>query len=155
MSSTSVLFVCLGNICRSPLAEGLFIHLADRRGLLDRFRVDSAGTGGWHAGEKADPRSRAVAAKHGIELPSRARKIEPRSDRQFDLVIAMDAQNHRDLLELGFDDGRVRLMREWDEHAPGDDVPDPYYGGDDGFDRVYEMLLRSCEMLLNELTADP
>ncbi len=149
---TGVLFVCLGNICRSPLAEGIFIHLARERGVLDRFRVDSCGTGGWHAGERADPRSIAVAAKHGIELPSIARKFDPRRDPiEFDWLIPMDRQNHRDLLDHGVPGEKLRLMLEYHPELKSGEVPDPYYGGPDGFDKVYEMLRVSCERMIEEL----
>lgn len=148
-----VLFVCLGNICRSPLAEGIFIHLARERGVLDRFRVDSCGTGGWHAGNPSDPRSIAVAAKHGIELPSVARKFDPRSDIDgFDLILPMDRQNMRDLIDLGVPEAKLKLMLDHHPSPPSREVPDPYYGGPDGFDKVYEMLRVSCESMLDSLT---
>ena len=150
---TGVLFLCLGNICRSPLAEGIFIHRAAERGVIDRFLVDSAGTGGWHAGERPDPRSVAVARRHGVDLPGRARKLVGDDDGQrFDLVLAMDAQNARDAVEMGVPESRVRLMRSFDPTADaGAEVPDPYYGGDRGFDDVYDMLVRACDGLLEEL----
>jgi len=150
--STGVLFVCLGNICRSPLAEGIFVHLARERGVLDRFQIDSCGTGAWHAGERADPRSIAVAAKHGIELPSIARKFEARTDPQhFDWLIPMDRQNHRDLLEAGVPESKLKLMLDFHPDPPTREVPDPYYGGPDGFDKVYEMLTVACEAVLDQL----
>ncbi len=149
---TGVLFVCLGNICRSPLAEGIFIHLARERGVLGRFSIDSCGTGGWHAGEPADPRSIAVAAKHGIELPSRARKFDPAADIDgFDWLIPMDRQNHRDLRDHGVPERKLKLILDFHPQPPTREVPDPYYGGPDGFDKVYQMLVRSCEGLLDSL----
>lgn len=155
---TRIVFVCLGNICRSPLAEGLFVHLAHERGVADRFVVDSCGTGDWHVGNPPDPRSVAVAAKYGVELPSRARTWDDARDPEaFDLFVPMDGQNKRDIVRRGAPTERVRLMREWDAQANGEkaggglDVPDPYYGGDDGFDKVYAMLRRSCEAMLDEL----
>ena len=152
---TGVLFLCLGNICRSPLAEGIFIHRATERGVIDRFRVDSAGTGGWHAGDRPDPRSVAVAAKHGVDLPGRARKLEGGADGvRFDLVIAMDSQNASDAIAAGVPEGRVHLMRSFDPAAePGAEVPDPYYGGTNGFDDVYTMLVWACDGLLDGLLA--
>ena len=153
---TAVLFVCLGNICRSPLAEGVFAHLVAERGLEHRFTIDSAGTGAWHAGEPADRRSAAVAARHGITLEGRARKVERSDFARFDLIVAMDHENARDLRRLSDGDGqaaRVRLLREWDDQE-GDEVPDPYYGGPDGFDTVYAMVRRSCEALLDELAGE-
>lgn len=153
IAPTGVLFVCLGNICRSPLAEGIFIHLARERGVLDRFRVDSCGTGGWHAGNRADPRSIAVAAKHGIELASIARKFDPRRDPvDFRWLIPMDRQNHRDLLDAGVPSDRLRLMLDFHPNPPTREVPDPYYGGADGFDKVYDMLRVSCEAMLDEFS---
>lgn len=146
-----LLFVCLGNICRSPLAEGIFLHLAASRGVHARFEVDSAGTGGWHTGNPADPRSIAVANKHGVALPSRARQVRSSETDRWDLVLAMDAQNRDDLIGLGFDPQRVRLIRDFDIGADAGDVPDPYYGGDDGFDTVYAMLLAACGGLLDHL----
>jgi protein-tyrosine phosphatase len=156
-SSTGVLFLCLGNICRSPLAEGIFIHRATERGVIDRFRVDSAGTGGWHAGDRPDPRSIAVAEKHGVHLPGRARRLEGTADGSaFDLIIAMDRQNAADAVEMGVPTERVRLMRSFDAKAePEAEVPDPYYGGDRGFDDVYAMLVRACDGLLDHLLDEP
>lgn len=149
-----VLFVCLGNICRSPLAEGLFIHLAKEAGLEERYEVESAGTSAYHVGERPDPRSVEVAARHGVELPSRARQVREQDFEAFDLIVAMDGQNVRDLLERcppGHRD-KVRRLREYDPQG-GEDVPDPYYGGPGGFDEVYAMVERSCRALLAALEA--
>ena len=150
----SVLFVCMGNICRSPLAEGVFLHLLRERGMDGRIRVDSAGTGGWHVGNPPDPRSAAVASKHGIELPSRARKISRSDWTEFDLIIVMDDDNHSDCLDAGAPSERLRHLRSFEPGTNGANlaVPDPYYGGDDGFDRVYEMVRASCEGLIEHLT---
>jgi len=154
VSEHKLLFVCLGNICRSPLAEGIFIHLAREADQLHRFEIDSAGTGGWHAGNPADPRSIQIAAANGVELPSRARQYDASDDpERFTLILAMDRQNERDLLDLGTPREKVRLMRSFDPELAGAkgstlDVPDPYYGGDDGFRTVYEMLDRACRGLL-------
>lgn len=154
--STGVLFICLGNICRSPLAEGVFRHLVRDRGLEERFRIDSAGTGGWHVGEPPDPRSIQVARDHGIDLTGAARRVESDDLGEFDVLVVMDRQNQRDvehLQELYGDSARLVLLREYDPDASSDlDVPDPYYGGPDGFDRVYTMVRRSCEGLLTALT---
>lgn len=151
-----ILFVCMGNICRSPLAEGLFLHLARARGLADRFEVDSCGTGDWHVGRSPDPRSQAVADKHGLVLTGRARRVEVPDDfEQFDLIIPMDQANLRDLRQLSDPEhhAKIRLMRTWDPEADGEqpEVPDPYYGGPQGFDLMYDMLRRSCERLLDDL----
>ena len=152
-----LLFVCMGNICRSPLAEGVFLHLAKERNLSEKFEVDSAGVGDWHVGHAPDPRSQAVANKHGIELMCRARQVEtPEDFENFDLILAMDRTNFRDLLSLSPSEyhHKIRLMRDYDSSAMEDrEVPDPYYGGPGGFDNVYDMLQRACSGLLEELAA--
>lgn len=148
-----VLFVCLGNICRSPLAEGVMRHLVEERGLSDRVEVDSAGTGAWHVGESPDPRSVEVAARNGVSLEGQsARKVVPADFRDFTRVIAMDQSNLRDLSGFAPDGAPadLRMLRDHDPLGAGD-VPDPYYGGEDGFDRVYEMVERSCRALLDEI----
>ncbi len=161
---TRVLFVCLGNICRSPLAEGVFAHLAKERGVIDRFYVDSAGTGGWHSGEGPDPRMTKVAKKRGVNLTSVARKVEPRTDFPneageggFDVVVAMDQENLQALLKAGCPSDRLSLLRSHDpamkgQQGPSLEVPDPYYGGADGFDAVYDMVEAACAGLIDELT---
>lgn len=153
--NVSVLFVCLGNICRSPLAQGVFQHLLEESGASHRYRIDSAGTGAWHAGEPADPRSLEVAERNGIVLRCRARQVREEDFHEFDLILAMDRANLADLesvrpaTEVRAD---LRLFREFDPEGNGDlEVPDPYYGGPDGFDRVFEMVERSCQALLEEL----
>jgi protein-tyrosine phosphatase len=147
-----VLFVCLGNICRSPMAEGLFAHLVEQAGLQDRIQVDSCGTGGWHAGEKADGRMRETARKHGIELTSLARQIRYSDFEEFDYILPMDHSNHSDVMELRDRSPQAKaevfLMRDFDEEGKGQGVPDPYYGERDGFEQVYQMLYRSCKKLL-------
>lgn len=150
---TRVLFVCLGNICRSPLAEGVFRELVRERGLEHRYEVDSAGTGAWHVGEPADPRSRAVAEKHGIALHSRGRQVSEEDFRTFDVIIAMDRENQSNLERIrNGGPSRLHLLREFDPEAgDGAEVPDPYYGGDGGFDRVFDMVHRSCVELLEAL----
>ncbi len=152
---TSILFVCLGNICRSPLAEGVFQHLVRERGLADRFVIESAGTGSWHVGEAPDERSVAVAEKHGITLESRARQIAPEDLDRFDYVVVMDRDNQRTLERMRDARGGekdIHLLRDFDHEGDGDEVPDPYYGGPGGFDTVYEMVRRSCEGLLARVT---
>jgi len=151
-----VLFVCLGNICRSPLAEGIFLDRLDRRGLRDAFLVDSAGTGHWHVGEPPDRRARRVAERHGITLPSIGRQVDPATDfDRFHWLIAMDRSNQHSLLELGAPRQRVHIMGSFDPATDPDkialDVPDPYFGGPDGFDVVFEMLSRACEGLLDRI----
>lgn len=157
----ALLFVCLGNICRSPLARVIFEHQARERAVRDRFLIDSCGTGHWHAGGPADPRSVMVAAKNGITLEHVARQVNDDDFERFDLLLAMDQRNRSDLIDLGAPREKVKLFRSFDVTladivARGDDhlldVPDPYYGGHDGFDKVYGMLWRASEGLLDNLT---
>ena len=149
-----VLFVCLGNICRSPLAEGVFRSLARARGLESRYLVDSAGTGAWHAGDRPDQRSVEVARRNGVVLAGHARQIEAPDFEDFDYVIAMDRQNLLELRTLARSqqgEAHLHLLRTFD-HEPGDgQVPDPYYGGPDGFEHMYVMVNRACEALLDHL----
>lgn len=149
----SVLFVCLGNICRSPLAEGVFRALVRERGLDERFRVDSAGTGAWHVGEPPDGRSIEVARRNGVSLDGqRARRVEPADFEAFDLIVAMDRSNLRNLETMTDGSGaRLLLLRDHDPDPGDGEVPDPYYGGPGGFDAVYEMVRRSAEALLDDL----
>lgn len=150
----SVLFVCLGNICRSPLAEGVFRHqLAQRSGLEIEF--DSAGTAAYHQGEPPDERMRDVAQRHGVSLEGqRARRVVDEDFDRFDLILAMDAENLRNLRRRapGGNRERIRLFREFDPKGTGD-VPDPYYGGPDGFEEVFDIADRSCAKLLDHLQA--
>ena len=151
-----ILFVCMGNICRSPLAEGVFRHLVQRAGLESRFEIDSAGIGDWHAGELPDPRTRAVARSRGLTLDSRARQVVEHDLDRFDFVIAMDEDNLRGLSRLRArvpTTTSVHRLREFDPEADELDVPDPYYGGDDGFERVHDMIERSCAALLEHIRA--
>jgi protein-tyrosine phosphatase len=151
---TTVLFVCLGNICRSPLAEGVFTHLVREAGLADRFTVDSAGTGAWHVGEPPDARASMVASQHGVELLSRARQITGRDLERFDWVIAMDRENLRNIERMAETidaRARIHLLREFDRDRDSDEVPDPYYGDVRSFETVYGIVHRSCEALLERL----
>ena len=151
----SVLFVCMGNICRSPMAEGVFRHLLDREGLSDRFRVDSAGTVDWHVGESPDARSVRTAAAHGVTLGGHARQVLPEDFRRFDYIVAMDRSNLAGLEALRDGvggDAPLYLLREFDAlGGPGAEVPDPYYGGPGGFEEVFAMVERSCEGLLRHI----
>ena len=148
-----ILFVCLGNICRSPTAEGVMRRLIGDAGLDGEIEVESAGTGGWHVGHPPDERATSAAAARGIELSGEARKVALADFGEFDLLIAMDRSNRDALLELAPDaDARKRvfLLREFGEGAELD-VPDPYYGGDEGFEEVLDIVERSCEALLEEV----
>ncbi len=150
-----VLFVCLGNICRSPTAEGVMRALVRDAGLQERIELDSAGTGGWHVGEPPDARATEAAEQRGIALQGAARKVRLGDFEEFDLILAMDASNLRDLKRLAPDEParrKVRLLREWDPTAAGDlDVPDPYYGGPGGFDKVLDLVQAACTALLEQL----
>ena len=150
-----VLFVCLGNICRSPLAEGLFQQKVIDAGLADRVEVDSAGTGNWHVGAPPDRRMAATAAAKGTDLSRlRARQLARADLDDYDHVFVMDKQNLHDTLALDPDGDhgtRVRLFREFDPE-PGDyQVPDPYYGGDEGFERVFAIADRTTDAILDRL----
>ncbi len=150
---TRILFVCLGNICRSPSAEAVFRHRAEAAGLDGDVTVDSAGTGDWHVGKRADPRAIAAARGRGVEVTSIARQVRTSDFERFDLLIAMDSSNHADLTAMpGADPGRLRMMREF-AGEPGLDVPDPYYGAEDGFDEVLDILERACDGLIAEIAA--
>jgi low molecular weight protein-tyrosine phosphatase len=153
-----ILFVCMGNICRSPTAEGVMRRLIDDAGLED-VEVESAGTGGWHAGEPPDERATAAAARRGVTLAGAARQVTAADFRRFDLLIALDRANLRELLALAPDEDaaeKVRLLREFDPASDGAadlDVPDPYYGGPDGFEDVLDLVEAACRGLLDELRA--
>lgn len=153
-----ILFVCLGNICRSPSAEAVMRRLVERRGLRDRIELESAGTGEWHVGEPPDERAAEAARRRGVELTGRARQVTREDFERFDLIVAMDGSNLHALRRLAPDEGsraKVRMMREFDPSAdPVDlDVPDPYYGGRGGFDHVLDLLQAACEGMLDEIDA--
>lgn len=155
MNKISICFVCLGNICRSPTAEACFRHLVRREGLEHRFEIDSAGTAGYHAGEPADPRTRAAAKARGVDITSIARKVTREDFDRFDFLIAMDRENVANLLRLAPNDearAKVHLFRDFDPNAPkGSEVPDPYYEG--GFDRVFDLCEAAARGLLDHLRA--
>ncbi len=149
-----VLFVCLGNICRSPLAEGIFRHLVRERDLEHLFEIDSAGTSGYHDGDPPDSRSVATARARGVVVEGRSRKIVAEDLHEYDWVIVMDDENLRNVRDLAArakGRARIHLLREWDLHEPGGGVPDPYYGGPRGFDDVHDIVERSCVRLLDAL----
>jgi len=158
MAEPRLLFVCLGNICRSPAAEGVFLHLLAREGLEDRFVVDSAGTGGWHVGRPADRRMRAAAERRGIQLPSRARQLDRGDLLSFDRILTMDDDNlhavrslARELAPAAADLALIEPMVSHCRRFQDREVPDPYYGGDEGFEFVLDLLEDACAGLLESL----
>jgi protein-tyrosine phosphatase len=149
-----VLFVCMGNICRSPAAEGVFLHLLAEAGLEHCFAVDSAGTGGWHVGHRADRRMIDAAERRGIHLPSRARQIEAADLQRFDHILTMDADNLaavRRLERQAPGGARISPLIDHCRQLRSPEVPDPYYGGEDGFERVLDLLEDACAGLLEDL----
>ncbi len=155
MKEINVLMVCMGNICRSPLAHGLFEHLVEQEGLSDRIRVDSAGTHAYHVGEQPDPRSQETALRRGgIDLSQqRARKVRAEDFERFDYVLAMDAENYHNLQRIcpsGYDE-RLSLFLDYAPQRKEREVPDPYYGGAEGFERVYEMVDEAARGLLQAI----
>ncbi|MDU4252841.1 low molecular weight protein-tyrosine-phosphatase [Pseudomonas sp.] len=148
-----VLFVCLGNICRSPTAEGVLRHKVRAAGLEDRIEIDSAGTGDWHVGKAPDARTRAAALRRGYDLSSlRARQVSLADFSRYDLILAMDNANLRDLKHLRGSGAKAELdlfLRRYELEI--DEVPDPYYGGEDGFERVLDLVERACDGLLTEV----
>jgi protein-tyrosine phosphatase len=147
----NVLFVCLGNICRSPMAEGIFKHKIKQLGLQSSIKSDSAGTAAYHVGEQPDPRTIQTLNKHNIEFRHAARQARTTDADKFDFIMAMDNQNYLDLKDiLPSDFQGLYKMRDFDADDPGADVPDPYYGGSAGFDNVYQMLDRSIERFITE-----
>ena len=158
MAMVRICFVCLGNICRSPTAEGVMQYLVERAGLDEHVQLDSAGTSAYHQGERPDRRSAEAALRRGIELRGRARQFDASDFDDFDYVVAMDKANLRDLTQLcrsAADRTKLSLLRDHDPESPnGSGVPDPYYGGDDGFDRVLDICEAGCRHLLERLRRD-
>jgi protein-tyrosine phosphatase len=155
-TKTSILFVCMGNICRSPTAEGVFRHHAEQSGIVDRLHIDSAGTHAYHAGEPADRRARAAAERRGISLEGiRARRVVVEDFERFDHILAMDEDNLSRLQAESPDEHRHKL-RLFLEFAAGqeDEVPDPYYGGAAGFERVLDLVEEASRGLLETLSRD-
>ena len=153
--SIRLLFVCLGNICRSPTAEGVMADLIRREGMQDQVEVDSAGTGGWHVGSPPDSRATSTAAARGIPLQGAARQITAADLSDFDLILAMDRSNLADIRRLASDErqrAKVRLLREFDPNADEEpEVPDPYYGAAGGFEEVLDLVGAACEGLLAQI----
>lgn len=155
---TKLLFVCLGNICRSPTGEGVMRHLVEDEGVAERFEIDSAGTGSWHIGDTPDARSVAAAAARGIVIEGRARQVTGADFDHYDLILAADRYNFRDLQAIAptdEDEAKVRMLREFDPMSTPDDldVPDPYYGGPSGFDDVIDLVEAACRGLLADVLA--
>ena len=146
-----ILFVCLGNICRSPMAEAIFNHKIQEKGLSLQFKGDSAGTANYHVGDKPDPRTVDTVEKKGIKISHRGQQFKKFHADEFDYLVAMDSSNQKNMtLELHGLGKKVWLMRAFDPVENGD-VPDPYYGGINGFDQVYDILDRSIENFIEFL----
>ncbi|MEM1308994.1 MAG: low molecular weight protein-tyrosine-phosphatase [Cyanobacteria bacterium P01_H01_bin.153] len=152
--TTRLLFVCLGNICRSPSAENIMNHLLESRQLTHQFSCDSAGTASYHIGSSPDRRMAQAARQQGIELVGQARQFQASDFEAFDWILAMDDSNYRDILRLdpaGQYTQKVRKMCDFSRHHSDTEVPDPYYGGADGFRYVIDLLMDACEGFLEEL----
>lgn len=151
----NVLFICLGNICRSPAAQAVLQRMVDERGLTERFFIDSAGIGGWHIGDLPDKRMRVHARPRGYELTHRARKVQCADFEDFDLIVGMDASNVDDLRSLAAtieQQDKVVMMGDYIRQYPNYDyVPDPYYEGSEGFELVLDLLEDACDNLLNQI----
>lgn len=151
-----ICFVCLGNICRSPTAEGVFQHLVNDRGLEKYFEIDSAGTSSYHVGESANKYSQQIANEHGITLHSKSRQFKGFDLEYFDLLLAMDESNYQNMQDLARRNGvdlsdKAGKLRDFDPDPTHGDVPDPYSGGMDGFQMVFDIVHRSCDQLLDQL----
>ena len=152
-SARSILFICMGNICRSPMAEGVFLHKLRSRGILEAYEVDSAGTGGWHAGDPPDHRSERMAHEQGVKLVSRARKVTQRDFEDFDLLVCMDAENAANLEHMGCPPSKIRELMAYHPGASHQEVPDPYYGGEDGFQLMYDLIDQAIDHMLVRMRA--
>jgi protein-tyrosine phosphatase len=155
-NTLQICFVCLGNICRSPTGEGVMLHLLQQRGLSHLIGVDSAGTAAYHLGKPADSRAARAAARRGVDLPSRGRQFLESDFQRFAYVLAMDNSNLSDLhsLSRGRHDEKIYLLRDFDPNSPpGSSVPDPYYGGEPGFEHVLDLCFSACEGLLEHLVS--
>jgi len=150
--ATAILFVCMGNICRSPTAEGVFRKLVSDAGRQSEFQIDSAGTIGYHSGDPAERRMRAAAQERCYRLESRARRISVADFDRFDLIVTMDEANFSDVQEMNPGSGaRIVRMCDYCEEYDGTEVPDPYYGGEEGFHRVIDILEDACGNFLRRL----
>ena len=154
MAKHRLLFICLGNICRSPMAEGMFRHVANEEGVGHLLKIDSAGMGDWHKGEAPDARAQSAALERGVDISGQAsRKVELEDFDDFDLVLAMDASNISDLLEIAPHDARHKIRRflEYAPHMGVEDVPDPYYGGPEGFGHALDLIEAAARGLLADV----
>ena len=157
MKKIAVLFVCLGNICRSPAAEAIFINLLEKKGLTDYFFIDSAGTGSWHIGKKADSRMRIAAERRDINILSRARQITREDFEKFNYILAMDDSNFRNIQDLknrtsSNDFSSIQKIQNFRSVFNEQEVPDPYFGGDEGFDHVLDILEDSVSGFLESIS---
>lgn len=147
-----VLFVCLGNICRSPLAQGVFEELVRREGLADEVFVDSAGTGAWHVGDPPDERATESARRRGLDISAqKARRISPEDFDSFDYILTMDEENYRKVSSLGSGRAEVRPFLDYAKDSSETEVPDPYFGGERGFERVLDLVEEAAAGLLAEI----
>ena len=152
---TNVLFVCLGNICRSPTAHAVFVSMLEQNGLTNSIYVDSCGTGAWHIGHAPDERTIATAAKHGYQLAHlRARQLKSDDFKQFDYILAMDTRNLADIIKKAPDDfaGHLGLLLDFSTQHQMTEVPDPYYGDSEGFERVLRLIESACEGLMTHIS---
>ncbi len=153
---TKILFVCLGNICRSPAAEAVFKDLAQRQGFADSFEVDSAGTSGHHCGQRADSRMVQTAANRNLFITSVSRKFEPKDFRKFDHIVVMDESNYQNLVHLDLNQEYIQKITKLTDYcsykfAGISEVPDPYYGGPAGFNNVLDIVEDACQNLIKEI----
>ena len=156
MKKQTVLFVCLGNICRSPAAEAIFIDLINKKGLNDCFIVDSAGTGSWHIGKKADTRMRIASRKRGVEIHSIARQISSNDFEKFNYIVAMDDSNYENIIDMKSrksvsEFASIKKIQNFRSVFQEKEVPDPYFGGDEGFDNVLDILEDSVSGFLDTI----
>jgi protein-tyrosine phosphatase len=157
MTKYRVLFVCLGNICRSPMAEGVFRRVAEEEGVLDRFEIDSAGIGDWHVGQAPDSRAQEAARNRGIDISEQsARQVTHADFERFDLLLAMDGSNYNELIQLAPKSTRHKIRRflDYAPHVGAKDVPDPFYGGREGFDHALDLIEQAARGLVADLRGD-
>lgn len=154
MTISSILFICLGNICRSPLAQGVFHDEAQKRGVLEKLHIDSAGTGGWHIGNPPDPRSIEIAAKYNIDITAQTcRRLTPNDFHDFDLILGMDNANISDCRAANTDHGHAQIELFTQFAGMGNlEIPDPYYGGPDGFETAYQLIKQASIGTLDRIS---